>query len=38
MCKIFDIAGNVDELITRNGLILFILQPKLIERKETNSS
>ena len=35
MCKIFVIAGNVDEVITRNGLVLFILQPKLRERKET---
>jgi len=38
LCKIFVIAGNVDEVITRNGLILFILQPKLRERKETKQS
>jgi len=37
LCKIFVIAGNVDEVITRNGLILFILQPKLRERKQTNN-
>jgi len=28
---------NFDE-ITRSGLILFILQPKVRERKETNNS
>jgi len=31
-------AGNFDEIITRNGVILFILKPKLRERKETNNS
>jgi len=34
----FVIAGNFDEIITRNGLILFIFKPKLRERKETNYS
>jgi len=34
----FAIAGNFDEIIARNGLILFILKPKLRERKETNNS
>jgi len=33
----FVIAGNFDEIIT-SRLILFILQLKLIERKETNNS
>jgi len=31
------IAGDFDEMITRSGLILFILQPKLRERKETSN-
>jgi len=35
---IFVIAGNFDEIRTRSGLILLILQPKLRERKETNNS
>jgi len=34
----FVIAGNFDEIITKSGLILFILQPKSRERKETNNS
>jgi len=33
----FVIAGNFDEII-RSGFILFILQPKLRERKETTNS
>jgi len=33
---IFVIAGNFDEIRTRSGLILLILQPKLREWKETN--
>jgi len=32
------IAGNFGETIIRRGLILFILEPKLRERKETNNS
>jgi len=36
--KIIVFADNFDEVITRNGLILFIMQPKLRERKETNNS
>jgi len=32
------IVGNFDEIITRCGLIVFMLQPKLRERKETNNS
>jgi len=35
---IFVIIGNFDEIRTRTRLILFILQPKLRERKETNNS
>jgi len=35
---IFVIAGNFDEIRARSGLFLFILQPKLRERKETNNS
>jgi len=35
---IFVIAGNFDEIRTRSGLIVFILQPKVRERKETNNS
>jgi len=31
-------AGNFDEIITRSGLTVFILQPKLRGRKETNNS
>jgi len=38
LCITFAIAGNFDEIITRSGLILFILKPKLRERKETNNS
>ena len=38
LCIPFVIAGNFDEIITRSGLILFILKPKLRERKETNNS
>jgi len=34
----FVIAGNFDAIITTNGLILFILQLKLREPKETNNS
>jgi len=33
---IFVIAGNFDEIRTRRGVVVFILQPKLRERKETN--
>jgi len=35
---IFVIIGDFDEIITRSGLVLFILQPKLREQKETNNS
>jgi len=38
LCTIFVIAGNFDEIRARSGLILFILHPKLRERKETNNS
>jgi len=34
----FVIAGNFDETITRSELILFILKPKVRERKEANNS
>jgi len=38
LCITFVIAGHFDEIIiNRSGLILFILQPKLRERKETNN-
>ena len=37
-CIIFVIVGNFDETITKSLLILFILQPKLREQKETNNS
>ena len=37
LCITFVIAGKFDEKITRNKLILFILQPKLREEKETNN-
>jgi len=35
LCITFVFAGNFGEIITRSGLILFILQPKLREPKET---
>jgi len=38
LCITFVTAGNFDEIITRSGLTVFILQPKLRERKETNNS
>jgi len=38
LCITFVIAGNFDEIISRSALILFILKPKLRERKETNNS
>jgi len=38
LCITFVIAGNFDKIILKSGLILFILQPKLRERKETNNS
>jgi len=31
------IAGNFDEILTKSGLILFILKPKIRERKEANN-
>jgi len=34
LCITFVIAGNFDEIITRSGLVVFILQPKLRKRKE----
>jgi len=34
----FVYAGKFDETITRSGVMLFILKPKLRERKETNNS
>jgi len=37
LCITFVIAGNFDEITTKSGLILFILKPKLRERKETNN-
>jgi len=35
LCIIFVIAGNFDEIRTRTGVVVSILQPKLRERKET---
>ena len=38
LCITFVIAGNFDKIMTTSGLILFILQLKLRERKETSDS
>jgi len=38
LCITYVIAGNFDEIMTRSGLILWILKLKLRERKETNNS
>jgi len=38
LCITFVIAGNFDEITTKSELILFILKPKLRERKRTNNS
>jgi len=37
LCITFVITGNFDEIITTIGLMLFVLQQKLRERKETNN-